>query len=99
MTLKIPAMVYADISEEAFVAQCKKLQPKSPPKFALDQIVTTLRGIHDTRVPALVAGFECRQGEYWIYHLIRPRTHDGILERTCVRESELEPHSPRKGKS
>lgn len=86
--LKIPKLVYDDVSPAAFQAECRKMLPASEPKFGIGDIVL-MPQIFGRIVPAMVAGFEKRQGDEWHYHLIRPRDYDGGLERVVAREKDL----------
>lgn len=88
--MKIPKLVFEDIDHDAFVAVCSKLIPKAAPKFSLKDVVTIKHAFSRHRTPAMVIGFESRQGDGWLYHLARPRDYDGALERITANESDLE---------
>lgn len=86
--LKIPKLVYDDIEPAAFVAACRKLMPDADPNHALNDIVL-VASICGRKTPALIAGFESRDGKGWHYHVIRPRDYDGNMERIVVRADDI----------
>lgn len=86
--VKVPKLIYDEIEVGAFAAECCKLQPPSPPKFALKDVVH-VAGNFGRTVPAMIGGYESRDGKEWTYHIIRPRDYDGGLERVIERESKI----------
>lgn len=87
--LKIPKLIYDDIEPAAFVKECSKLIPASEPKYKLRDIVMVGSNF-GRKVPGMIAGYETRRGDAWVYHIIRPRDYDGGLESIVVAEDKIE---------
>lgn len=86
--IKIPKLVYDDVEPKAFVKECSKLLPPSPPKFQLHDLVQVPANF-GRETPGMISGYESRQGDRWTYHVIRPRDYDGGLERVTVSEDQI----------
>lgn len=95
VTIKVPKLVYEDITPEAFIADCMTRCPSNPPKYALFTLVHR-KGFAGREPIAMVTGVEVRAGG-WFYHLIEPHAYDGDLTATTAGETDLHPFEPAKG--
>jgi hypothetical protein len=82
MSLKIPKIIYEDITEAEFAKQCAtKALPASDPKFTLKDIVFVQRDFGRVS-PGMIVGIGTTGGAalYWQYRVVVPRFFDAQLE-------------------
>jgi hypothetical protein len=94
-TVKVPKLVYDDISIDEFRSAALKMNPDQPPKYQIGDVVYMITAFK-RQVPAVVLGLESRQGKTWLYHVAIPRDYDGRMERVQADDDALstKPNKP-----